>query len=482
MTETVAVRCPACRREHRYTAPAYPCACGAPVAPRLDRDGSPTPVSHRVWQDDWVTVRCGSCGRHGEWPHPEVGCACGVVLRVAVVEGRGGIGDHHPASGGTSPAGSARTGRDAAVGQDEPSATEATAAGDDGGCQETTRARDDGGAQEATAAGDDAGRRETTTARDHTNGRETTTARDHTNGRETTTARDHTDGRETTTAHADGSGQDAAPCLRPPAGPHPEPASPRACAADDAASADTAAAAEAAPRPEASATAGATPHLRPTTDPREPATADAPTATGDTSPADTAAPTDAAPHPEAPTTADATPAAPPTGTGDATSAAAGDSTPATSTAPGDAASAHTSAAPADATPARPPFRSVTIRTALDAVTATALYLRWLGYRGVRRADQRPPSGIGLAARGVVAQVDTAVRPAGLRDVECLWLTAMTESADGLYFSLAGYADDARARADALGVPLFVLDLTGTPRPVNAPAETLAATGSGKRAP
>ncbi|MFI2630842.1 hypothetical protein ACH5A2_10665 [Streptomyces collinus] len=361
MTETVAVRCPACRREHRYTAPAYPCACGAPVVPRLDRDGSPTPVSHRAWQDDWVTVRCGSCGRHGEWPHPEVGCACGVVLRVAVVEGRGGIGDHHPASGGTSPAGSARTGRDAAAGQDEPSAAEAMAAGDDGGSQETTRARDDGGAQEATAAGD------------------------------------------------------------------------------------------------------ATPRLRPTADPREPATADAPAATGDSTPADTAAPTDAAPRPEASTTADTTPATPPTPTGDATPA-------------------HTPAAPADATPARPPFRSVTIRTALDAVTATALYLRWLGYRGVRRADQRPPSGIGLAARGVVAQVDPAVRPAGLRDVECLWLTAMTESADGLYFSLAGYADDARARADALGVPLFVLDLTGTPRPVNAPAETLAAAGSGKRAP
>ncbi|MFD8228674.1 hypothetical protein ACFV16_31565 [Streptomyces massasporeus] len=133
---------------------------------------------------------------------------------------------------------------------------------------------------------------------------------------------------------------------------------------------------------------------------------------------------------------------------------------------------------AAARPARPPFLSVTIRTARDAVTATALYLRWLGYRGVRRADQRPPSGIGLAARGVVAQVDPAVRPATLRDVECLWLTAMTESADCLYFSLSGYADDARARADALGVPLFVLDLTGTPRPVNAPAETLAATGAG----
>ncbi|MFD5233935.1 hypothetical protein ACFWJ5_36470 [Streptomyces qaidamensis] len=200
--------------------------------------------------------------------------------------------------------------------------------------------------------------------------------------------------------------------------------------AGHATSANTAAA-DTTPSPDASA-GHATPRLRPPAGPREPATADAPAAAGD--------------------------------------------------AAGDAASADTSAAAADAAPARPPFRSVTIRTALDAVTATALYLRWLGYRGVRRADQRPPSGIGLAARGVVAQVDPAVRPTGLRDVECLWLTAMTESADCLYVSLAGYADDARARADALGVPLFVLDLTGTPRPVNAPAETLAATGPGKRPP
>ncbi|MFJ8591064.1 hypothetical protein [Streptomyces sp. NPDC093598] len=260
MAETVAVRCPACRREHRYTAPVYPCVCGAPVAPRLDRDGPATPVLHRAWQDDWVTVRCRSCGRRGEWPRPEVGCACGVVLRVAVVEGPGGDG---------------------------------------GGDQDDACDRD------------------------------------------------------------------------------------------------------------ASARPG------PTTGPPETATADA--------------------------------------------------TP-------------------RAASVRPAFRSVTIRTALDAVTATALYLRRLGYGGVRRADQRPPSGIGLAARGVLAQVDPAVRPATLRDVECLWLTAMTESAQGLYFSLTGYADDARARADALGVPLFVLDLTGTPRPVNAPAETLAATRRGKRAP
>ncbi|MET8167649.1 hypothetical protein ABZT34_25895 [Streptomyces sp. NPDC005329] len=74
-------------------------------------------------------------------------------------------------------------------------------------------------------------------------------------------------------------------------------------------------------------------------------------------------------------------------------------------------------------------------------------------------------------------MDPSVRPASLRDVECLWLTAMTESADCVYFSLAGYAEDARARADQLRVPLFVLDLTGTPQPVNAMADALDTGGT-----
>ncbi|MFF5840757.1 hypothetical protein ACFY74_04740 [Streptomyces massasporeus] len=319
MAETVPVRCPACRREHRYTAPAYPCACGAPVAPRLDRDGSATPVSHRVWQDDWVTVRCGSCGRRGEWPRPEVGCACGVVLRVAVVAERGATGRAAAGDGsGTAAAQGPRPDRDGTAAAQEPKTD-----------------------QDGTARG---------------------------------------------TAAAEGPGNDRS---------------------------------------------GAADHEGP---PGQEGATDLPDQRG------------AARRPDRSERPDR---------------------------PRDAA-----AVAADARSARPPFLSVTIRTARDAVTATALYLRWLGYRGVRRADQRPPSGIGLAARGVVAQVDPAVRPASLRDVECLWLTAMTESADCLYFSLAGYADDARARADALGVPLFVLDLTGTPRPVNAPAETLAATGAG----
>ncbi|MEU1180938.1 hypothetical protein ABZ464_25485 [Streptomyces sp. NPDC005820] len=253
MSESVPVRCPACRRERLYTVPSYLCACGAPVALALDPGAEPTAVVHRAWDEDWVTLRCGSCGREGQWPHPELGCPCGTALRL-------------PVTGGTCPR------------RAEPDAPE-------------------------------------------------------------------------------------------PDAPEPEPE------------------AEAEPVPE--------------------------------------------PQP----------------------------------------------LPVPAAPHRPAFRSVAIRTALDAVTAAALYLRWLGHGEVRRADQRPTSGIGLAAPGLLAQVDPSVRPAALRDVECLWLTAMTESADCVYFSLAGYADEARAGADRLRVPLFLLDLTGTPQPVNAAAAALDARGA-----
>ncbi|MGW4568923.1 hypothetical protein ACWEN3_43495, partial [Streptomyces sp. NPDC004561] len=206
MPESVPVRCPACRREHVFAAPVYPCVCGAPTAPRLDPAGAPAVAEHRSWDDEWIAVACAGCGNVAHWPHPELGCPCGTVLRVAVADG---------------------------------------------------------------------------------------------------------------------------PAARP--------------------------------RP----------------------------------------------------------------------------------------------APPGAARQRPAFQPRAIRTARDAVTAAALYLRWLGYQDIRRADQRPPSGVGLAARGLLATVEPTVRPYGPRDVECLWLTAMTESADCLCLCLAGYTDDARVTADALGVPLFV---------------------------
>ncbi|MFF4453239.1 hypothetical protein [Streptomyces goshikiensis] len=128
---------------------------------------------------------------------------------------------------------------------------------------------------------------------------------------------------------------------------------------------------------------------------------------------------------------------------------------------------------------RAAFRPLTIRTARDAVTTAALYLRWLGFQDVRQPDGRPvPSAaVDLRAPGLVAQVDPTTAPAGLRAVECVWLNGLTSSATSVYFALAGYTDEARARADDLGLPLFIMDLTGMPQPVNDPADGLLGTGA-----
>jgi hypothetical protein len=126
---------------------------------------------------------------------------------------------------------------------------------------------------------------------------------------------------------------------------------------------------------------------------------------------------------------------------------------------------------------RPVFRPVTIRTSLDAVTAAAQYLKWLGFREAGLAGDRLTAGVDLRGADVAVRVDPTTRPTTLREVECLWLEAMASSVRGVVFSLAGYTRDARSRADDLRVPLFVMDLTGTPQPVNDAADELIRTGA-----
>ncbi|WP_258024587.1 hypothetical protein, partial [Streptomyces bambusae] len=157
------------------------------------------------------------------------------------------------------------------------------------------------------------------------------------------------------------------------------------------------------------------------------------------------------------------------------------STPGSGSGSGTRARSGSEAEGAAAPPPRPAFRPVTIRTARDAVAAAALYLRWLGFRDVRQPDARPvPSAaVDLRAPGLVAQVDPTTAPAGLRAVECVWLNGLTAPTPAacVYFALAGYTEAARTRADELGIPLFVMDLTGMPQPVNDPAERLAGGGA-----
>ncbi|QDY79706.1 hypothetical protein [Streptomyces qinzhouensis] len=139
---------------------------------------------------------------------------------------------------------------------------------------------------------------------------------------------------------------------------------------------------------------------------------------------------------------------------------------------------------------RPVFRPAPIRTARDAVEAAARYLVWLGFRDVVPqvvhqpeprsgipAGPRLPAGTDLRGRGVVAQVEPSTLRTTLRDVECLWLNGLTAAATPVYFALAGYTDEALARADDLGIPLFTVDLAGEPQPVNGPARGLAAAGA-----
>lgn len=121
---------------------------------------------------------------------------------------------------------------------------------------------------------------------------------------------------------------------------------------------------------------------------------------------------------------------------------------------------------------RPAFRPVTIRTAQDARTAAAEYLRWLGFASVRATEKRPASGVDLRGAGLVAHVDPATEPTALRAVETLWLNGLNEEVRTACFSLAGYSREARTRADTLGVALFVLDLTGMPQAVNDAADEL----------
>lgn len=125
---------------------------------------------------------------------------------------------------------------------------------------------------------------------------------------------------------------------------------------------------------------------------------------------------------------------------------------------------------------RAAFRPGPARTAHDAVANAAAYLRWLGHHDAAPATGPSPARIDLRATGLIARVDTGSRPSTLRAVECLWLNALSASVTAVFFSLGGYTRDAAARADGIGVPLLVMDRTGTPRPVNGPAEELAGPG------
>ena len=124
---------------------------------------------------------------------------------------------------------------------------------------------------------------------------------------------------------------------------------------------------------------------------------------------------------------------------------------------------------------RPAFEPLTIRTGDDVLAAAGRYLTWLGFAGVHRAADRTAAGADLCGDGVIARVDPSTAATAAREVETLWLNACDQDVTGVFFSLAGYDREAGQRGGRLVVPLFVMDLTGTPQPVNDAADTLIRT-------
>ncbi|MFE6066371.1 hypothetical protein [Streptomyces sp. NPDC056525] len=406
------------------------------MAPPVTAGATAEPITHRNWTDEWVTVRCGACGREDDWPHPETGCTCGAVLRVPV----------RAVESGTPTAGGPAEGSGGAAG----SWPEAGA--DRSGSGSGTRP----GTGRGTGTGTGTGR-----------------------------------GTGTGAAGPGAIGGGRAPSSPPSpqaglSGPFDpsatsspiDPIGPSSPSGSSGLTGPIGPIAAGGPHPPRADASPGTEHPQPVepgsawfgTGPGPLGTGPGPAGTGPgpagTSPGTSGAVPGPGPAPGAPgappgPAAHRHPANPPRPGGPRTFAERYPShIPLPPTAPRPA-------------PVRGDFRPLTIRTARDAVAAAAGYLRWLGFRDVVQPEERPASGVDLRAPGLVAQVDPSTRPTGLRAVECLWLNGLSASSVSVFFSLAGYTPEARSRAAEVGLPLFVLDLTGTPQPVNSAADDLA---------
>ncbi|WP_329284445.1 hypothetical protein [Streptomyces sp. NBC_00691] len=385
------------------------------MAPPVTAGAPAEPITHRNWSDEWVTVRCGACGREDDWPHPETGCACGTVLRIPVRA----VESAAPAAGGPAEGSGGPAGAWPEAGADRSDTGAGTRAGTGTGAG--TGAGAGPGAAGPGASGP-SGPTGPSGPRDPR----------------------HSYGPGGTTGPA-GASDPIASFASDGSFPPPEDASP---GTEHPSSVDSGSAWFGAGPGAAGTGSDATRTGPGTAGPGAPGAVPGP---GSVPEAPGAVPGPAAhrhpghpPRPGAPRTfAERYPA----------------HIPLPPTAPRPA-------------PVRGDFRPLTIRTARDAVAAAAGYLRWLGFRDVVQPEERPASGVDLRAPGLVAQVDPSTRPTGLRAVECLWLNGLTASSVSVFFSLAGYTPEARSRAAEIGLPLFVLDLTGTPQPVNSAADDL----------
>lgn len=113
-----------------------------------------------------------------------------------------------------------------------------------------------------------------------------------------------------------------------------------------------------------------------------------------------------------------------------------------------------------------------IRSALDAERAAADFLISIGLRDVRVTSPGRDEGIDVVGQSVCVQVKAEVVLTGRPLIQQIHGVASLEQKTGVFFSLAGYTQEATTWANRADVALFQFDLQGVPEPVNAAARIL----------
>ncbi len=100
-----------------------------------------------------------------------------------------------------------------------------------------------------------------------------------------------------------------------------------------------------------------------------------------------------------------------------------------------------------------------------AEQVAAVTLQVLGFPDARATPVGADGGFDVEGRGIVAQVKYLTRPVGRPELQRL-AGANQHGAQAAFFSRAGYAAQAVAFADAVGMALFTLELPDNVQPVN----------------
>jgi predicted Mrr-cat superfamily restriction endonuclease len=115
-----------------------------------------------------------------------------------------------------------------------------------------------------------------------------------------------------------------------------------------------------------------------------------------------------------------------------------------------------------------------VRDDREAEELAAEWMRYLGYTDARCTPPGADGGVDVVSARAVAQVKFEARPTGRPATQRLYGCAAAAQKSGVFFSLAGYTEHARAFADSVGVALFRWAPDGSQQPINDAARRMVA--------